>query len=59
MNAAKQLLNRFHRVVTEWPVDPSRKGRDIGAYLREHYRQKLDRECQRDVSVRTIRLIEM
>lgn len=50
MNTAKQLLNRFHKVVAEWPADPSRKGRDLGAYLREQYPQKLDTECHRDVS---------
>lgn len=55
MNTAKQLLSRFHKVAAEWPVDPSRKGRDLGAYLREQYPQKLDRECHSDVSVRIIR----
>lgn len=55
---AKQLLSRFHKVVAEWPVDPSRKGRDLGAYLREQYPQKLARECHSDVSVLIIRSME-
>lgn len=48
MNTAKQLLDRFHKVLAEWPVDASRKGRDLGAYLREQYSQKLSKVCHID-----------
>ena len=32
-----QLLKRYRKVIQEWPVDTSRKGRDLGEYLRNSY----------------------
>ncbi len=46
----RQLVRRLQKVVKEWPVDPSRKGRDLGEFLRLRYQQIFKEECSRDVS---------
>ena len=45
----RQLLRRLQKVVKEWPTDPSRKGRDLGEFLKKIYMPKFKQECQADV----------
>lgn len=45
----RQLLKRVQRVVKEWPADPSRKGRDLGEFLKESYVQRVREECVSNV----------
>ena len=40
----RQLLKRLRRVVREWPSDPSRKGRDLGEFLKESYLAKFEKQ---------------
>ena len=50
LEVQRRLLQRLHRVVSEWPVDTSRKGRDLGEYLKETYVKRFKDECAVDVS---------
>ena len=45
----RQLLKRLQKVVKEWPADPSRKGRDLGEFLKESYIQRFKEECVSNV----------
>ena len=49
-NMSKQLLSRLKKVAREWPVDPSRQGRDLGEYLRTVYHKKFESLVEKDVS---------
>ena len=49
-NMSKQLLTRLKKVAREWPVDPSRQGRDLGEYLRTVYHKKFESLVEKDVS---------
>ena len=41
----QQLVRRLEKVLQSWPSDPSRKGRDLGEYLKKSYTVKFrDRE---------------
>ena len=39
-----QLVKRLRKVVKAWPVDPTRKGRDLGEFLKENYVQQFKKE---------------
>ena len=49
------LLRRLQAVVAKWPVDPTRKGRDLGEFLRTSYLQQFKEQAQTNVIlVRTV-----
>ena len=41
-------MNRLAKVVQEWPADPSRKGRDLGEFLKKSYLSNF-KELQQNV----------
>ena len=41
----KVLLSRLQKLVRGWPADPSRKGRDLGEFLKQTYVQKFEAEA--------------
>lgn len=48
---ATQLLRRLKKVLQEWPVDSSRKGRDLGEFLRDSYVKQYKDLINTDVSI--------
>lgn len=51
MAAARvRLLSRYKKVIQEWPVDTSRKGRDLGEHLKHSYNTKFEITLDKDVS---------
>lgn len=46
----QQLWRRLRKVVGEWPADPSRKGRDLGEFLKEKYVHRFQEVYRKDVS---------
>lgn len=56
LGVQRQLLKRLQRVVKEWPADPSRKGRDLGEFLKESYVQQFKEECVSNVRPRHTRM---
>ena len=42
-------MRRFRTVLSKWPEDPSRKGRDLGEYLSQSYRARFQEETMTDV----------
>lgn len=54
----RQLLKRLRRVVREWPSDPSRKGRDLGEFLKESYLAKLEKQSSPPVSAVAVDSLE-
>lgn len=46
----QQLVLRLRKVLQSWPSDPSRKGRDLGEYLKKNYEAKFKQEIEQDVS---------
>ena len=47
---AASLLKRFSAVLRDWPVDSSRKGRDIAEHLHNVYPKNLKKIIGEDVS---------
>ena len=48
---SQQLVRRLRKVLQKWPSDPSREGRDLGAYLNKNYEVKFKDLLRKDVSV--------
>ena len=46
---SKQLIRRLQSVIARWPVDSSRKGRDLGEFLATSYLQKFKELANNDV----------
>ena len=44
-----QLVRRLRKVLQRWPSDPSRKGRDLGEYLKKSYETKFKEELSKNV----------
>lgn len=59
-NMSKQLLSRLKKVAREWPVDPSRQGRDLGEYLRTVYHKKFESLVENDIdqALRAVQSLE-
>lgn len=49
LRLSQQLISRLKKVINEWPVDSSRKGRDLGEYLKESYMVEFQRRLDEDV----------
>ena len=47
---AASLLKRFSAVLRDWPVDTSRKGRDLAEHLHNVYPKNLKKIAGEDVS---------
>lgn len=46
----KVLLSRLQKLIKGWPADPSKKGRDLGEFLKQTYAQKFKEEASANVS---------
>ena len=45
----QHLVRRLEKVLQSWPSDPSRKGRDLGEYLKRNYPVKFREELKQNV----------
>jgi len=50
MTYQNALVRRLGEVLRKWPVDRSRKGRDLGEFLSKSYKLKFQDEVLTDVS---------
>jgi hypothetical protein len=49
MANSTQLIRRLRTVLSKWPEDPSRKGRDLGEHLAHSYKTRFEDESLADV----------
>ncbi|XP_003388841.1 PREDICTED: ubiquinol-cytochrome-c reductase complex assembly factor 2-like [Amphimedon queenslandica] len=48
---AVHLSRRLNKVLKNWPIDSSRKGRDLGEYLHQEYRLTFEKLLSEDIEV--------
>ena len=46
-----QLTKQLKKVLNQWPLDSSRKGRDLGEYLKHHYLKVFEQQLKTDVGL--------
>ena len=46
-----QLTKQLRKVLNQWPLDSSRKGRDLGEYLKHHYLKVFEQQLKTDVGL--------
>ncbi len=49
VSRGQQLVRRLEKVLQSWPSDPSRKGRDLGEYLKKNCLVKFREELKQNV----------
>ena len=49
MSASGRLFRRLQAVIAKWPVDSTRKGRDLGEFLRDSYQQQFIQQAKTNV----------
>ena len=53
------VLRRFRSLIQSWPVDSTRKGRDLGEYLRNVYSLKIKETVERNVRVNCFYVVKV
>ncbi len=49
MASTVALIRRLNKVLQKWPVDPSRKGRDLGEHLKTNYKDTFRKLAETNV----------